>query len=179
MNLKLTLASGCLALSLASIAAAENPTMQFACDTPAGHYSSWSQSISAHGLEIEGKLKVNELRKDKKWIPAAHIIVRAGQEDKSAYGISIFALAKQPDVLFTQIVGDGDPEPIGPLGGMLPRTSEPIAFKLKLDATGALTVNVGGGESTARIGAIKASTLELNCSTVDIEFIDVRLTTID
>lgn len=38
MNLKLTLAKGCLALSLASMAAAESPTMRFACDTRAGHF---------------------------------------------------------------------------------------------------------------------------------------------
>ena len=176
MNLKLTLAKGCLALSLASMAAADSPTMKFACDTPAGHFSSWSQTLSAAVLEIEGKFKVNELRKDKKWSPAVNVMVRGGADDRTSYGIRIFGLAKSPDMLFAELFKAGAREPIGPLGGIL-GTDPQHNFKLKLDATGALTVSVAGAESTTQIGAFKLSEVSLSCSTVDVEFTDVRLTT--
>jgi len=179
MNPHLKLALSSLSLLLASIAHADSPTMQFACDTPAAHYSSWSQTISARGVEVEGKLKFNELRKDKKWSPGANVYLSGGADGKTSYGLRIFGLAKQPDSLFAEVLKGGERAPVGPLGGMMPNNQEPIAFKLKLDAKGTFTLNVAGDESSVQAGAFKLSEFTLSCSTVDVEFSDVRITLID
>ncbi len=176
MKLNLSMASTCLAL-LSSAALADNQSMVFACDTPPGHFSSWSQTLSTRGIEVEGKLKINELRKDKQWAPVVNVYVEA--EGKASYGFHVTGFPKQPDTLFTEMIKAGEKAPIGPLAGMVPNGKDPIPFKFKLDATGAFTVNVGGAESTAQVGTVKISGFTLSCSTVDVEFSDVRLTAIN
>jgi hypothetical protein len=156
-------------------AAADNPRHAFECDTPAGHFSYWNRSVSSREIEITGKVTVNETLKDKKWSPAVAMLFRGGKDQSAPFGLRIFAIVKTPDMLFTELLKVGGRDPIG-LGGVLPRTRNPIPFKLKLDATGLLKVEVAGIEASTQLGDFKPESFELSCSTGDYEFTDVTVT---
>ena len=61
------------------------------------------------------------------------------------------------------------------LGGMIPRTQDPIPFSVALDAGGKLIVKIAGAETTTDVGAFQPQGLSLSCSTGDFEFKNVTI----
>jgi hypothetical protein len=170
------IALACLATALPLVcAAADEVRHDFECDTPAGHFSYWKRSVSGSEIEISGKVTVNELRKDKKWSPAANVFVaRRGDDRTSQYGLRLYAIMKTPDLVFLELLKVGGRDMIGL--GPIPRTDKPVPFSLKLDAAGTLTVTVAGSEASTNVGTFKPNSVELSCSTGDFEFTNVVVT---
>ena len=84
-----SLVIGSLAASGASFA--EEPVHSFACDTPPGHFSDWTQSLSPGPVEITGTLTVNELRTDTKWSPVAGVMLDGGADGRTSFGVRLLA----------------------------------------------------------------------------------------
>jgi hypothetical protein len=160
----------------ATCMAAEPPRHTFECDTPAGHFSYWTQTLAGGQVEVTGKVSFNELRADKKWSPIVNVYLRDGKDRSVAYGMRFSALAKVQDFFVAKLLTPGGEEAIGGLGGVMPRTKEPVPFTLRLDAGGAMTVTVAASEAVAQLGTFKPATVELSCSTGDFEFTDVTIT---
>jgi len=160
---------GSLAASGACLA--DEPVHSFECDTPPGHYSYWTQSLSPGPIEITGTVTVNELRADKKWSPLASVMLDGGADRKTSIGVRLSAILKVTDMYFIEMRKPDGREPLG-LGGMIPRTQDPIPFSVALDA-GKLVVKIAGSEASADVGDFTPQTLRLNCSTGDFEFKNV------
>ena len=165
--------AGALICSLGAplAASAAEPVHEFDCDTPPGHYSYWTQSLSSGAVEVSGAVTVNELRKHKKWVPVASVMFR-GADGKSNAGVSLSALLKVNDMYFVRMKTPAGDTDMG-LGGVIPRTKDPIPFKVTFDATGKLTVSIAGAEATAELGTFRPQILSLSCSTGDFRFTNV------
>jgi len=162
----------CLTITGACVAA--DPVHSFECDTPAGHFGYWSQSLNSGPVEISGTVTVNEVRDDKKWSPLASVVLEGGSDGKTRAGLHLYSVAKVKDMYFVEMMKPDGKEALG-IGGMIPRTKDPIPFKLVLDALGKLTVNIGGAEGTSDLGAFQPRSVSLNCSTGDFEFKNVTV----
>ncbi len=167
-----SLVIGSLATSGASFA--EEPVHSFACDTPPGHFSNWTQSLSPGPVEITGTLTVNELRTDKKWSPVAGVMLEGGADGQTSVGLRLLAILKVTDMYFIEMRKPDGREAMG-LGGMIPRTQDPIPFSVSLDAGGKLVVRIAGEEASTDVGAFQLRGLALSCSTGDFEFKSVTI----
>jgi hypothetical protein len=163
---------GSLAASGASFA--EEPVHSFACDTPPGHFSDWTQSLSPGPVEITGTLTVNELRTDKKWSPVAGVMLDGGADGRTSFGVRLLANLKVKDMYFIEMHKPDGSEAMG-LAGMIPRTQDPIPFSVALDAGGKLVVRIAGAEATTDVGAFQPRGLSLSCSTGDFVFKNVTI----
>jgi len=161
-------------LAVSGACFAEEPVHSFECDTPPGHYSHWTQSLSPGPVEITGTVTVIELRADKKWSPLASIVLNGGTDGKTSVSLRLSAILKVNDMFFVEMRSPNGPERIG-LGGMIPRTQDPIPFSVALDAGGKLVVKIAGSEASTDVGAFQLQGLTLNCSTGDFEFKDVTI----
>jgi len=117
---------------------------------------------------------VIELRADKKWSPLASIVLNGGTDGKTSVSLRLSAILKVNDMFFVEMRSPNGPERIG-LGGMIPRTQDPIPFSVALDAGGKLVVKIAGSEASTDVGAFQLQGLTLNCSTGDFEFKDVTI----
>lgn len=169
-------ALACLITALPLMCAAgEEVRHAFECDTPAGHFSYWKRSVSSSEIEISGKVTVNDILKDKKWSPAANVLVTRRVNDRTEqFGMRLYAIVKTPDLLFLELLKVGGHEAIGL--GMIPRTKDPVPFTLRLDATGLMKISLAGAETSTNLGAFKPDFVDLSCSTGDFEFTDVVVT---
>lgn len=161
-------------LAVCGMASAAEPTHSFECDTPGGHFSKWNRSVSSSAIEVSGTLKVNELREDKKWSPGATVLLAGGANGNTSIGLRLFALLKVKDMFFLEMLKPGGHQDLG-IGGMIPRTTEPIPFSLVLDATGKLTVKIAGTDTSVDVGAFNPKSLSLGCSTGDFEFAGITI----
>ena len=159
----------CLLAIAATSGAAEPPRQTFECDTPAGHFSYWTRSVSASKIDITGKVTVNELRKDGKWIPTTLMTVQSA--DKANFGVRLSMLPKVKDMYFVEIVKPGGNEKLGL--GFIPASSDPIPFAVHIDGSGQLKVSLAGLDGSASTGDFKPANVQLSCSTGDFEFKDV------
>jgi hypothetical protein len=166
----LVLSAACL-FSLAGMAMASEPARHsYECDTPAGHFSYWRRTIAGKTIDVEGKLTVNELRKDAKWTPTAFVVLQGGADEKTRFGIRLYTIPKAADTFFLEIVTPGGNEKLGL--GLIPSTQEPIPFELHLDEKGQFRVDFAGLTSSASAGDFKPASIEFSCSTGDFEFRD-------
>jgi len=173
MKMNFFLAPALLGLAL-NTAAADEPRHAFECDTPAGHFSYWKRTVSAGAIDVSGKIRVNEMLKDKKWSSTAYVSLESEKSVKGRFGFRIFGIAKTPEFFFLELQKVGGREAIGI--GRIAATKEPIPFTMSLDAAGFLKVTVAGADASAQLGAFKPETFELSCSTGDYEFTDVIIT---
>lgn len=153
---------------------AEPVTYSFECDTPAAHWSDWTRSISGGDIRAVGKITVNEIRNDEKWMPAASIMIRGKQDGKdSAAGITLSASKQMPDKIFISISAPGLGESLNL--GTVPSTTAEFQFEVTLDKKGWLHVSLGGQERTRQLKGFEPEKLALSCSTGDFEFTDIRV----
>jgi len=156
-------------IALATTSGASEPAQQnFECDTPAGHFSYWNRTLSGGPIDITGTLTVNDLGKDKKWVPVAFVALRGGPEEKTHFGIRLSTLAKVPDTYFLRMVKPGGEEALGL--GFVPSTKDAIPFAIHLDGAGQLRVSLAGFDASTPVGDFKPTRLEFSCSTGDFEF---------
>ena len=167
----LALSAACLLTITA--AAAEPVRHSYECDTPAGHFSYWRRTLTGKSIDVEGKLTVNELRKDAKWTPTTFVVLQGGPDDKTRFGIRLYTVPKAADLFFLEIVTPGGNEKLGL--GMIPSTQEPISFELHLDDSGQFRVVFAGLESSARSGDFRPASIQFSCSTGDFEFKDFAI----
>jgi len=169
----LALSAACLA-SLSGAALASEPARHsYECDTPAGHFSYWRRTLAGKSIDVEGKLTVNELRKDGKWSPTAFVVLQGGSDDKTRFGIRLYTVPKAPDSFFLEIVKPGGNEKLGL--GLVPSTQEPISFELHLDDAGQFRVVFAGFQSSAAVGDFRPTSIQFSCSTGDFEFKDFAI----
>jgi hypothetical protein len=171
MKLKRFVAWTLLGAAFAVCAAADEPRHAFECDTPAGHFSYWKRTVSATAIEVSGKIKVNEMLKDKKWSSVAFVSLRSEKSPAGDYGLRLYGIAKTPEHFFLELMKVGGRDPIGL--GLIPATKDPIPFTLSLDSSGLLKLTLAGSEASTQLGAFKPETFEISCSTGDYEFSDV------
>ena len=158
---------------LPSAAQADGRAYAFACDTPAGHFSSWSVTTQAPALVITGTLRLNEMIPDKKWSTVATVFIRGGADGKSVYGFHAYDVDRQQKTLQLELLKPGGHEDFG--DDSMKKGQKPVKFRLELTATGTLRANVGGAEKSAELGAFTPTKIELGCSTGDFSFADVRI----
>jgi len=169
MHPKLALSVTCL-LAIAGISGAAEPARHsYECDTPAGHFSSWSRTVSGRSIDVAGRLAVNELRNDSKWTPTVFVILQGGTDDKSRFGIRLYTVPKSPDTFFLELVKPSGTEKLGL--GQMPGTQEPLPFELHLDGN-RLRVSFAGLEASSAVGEFKPASVKFSCSTGDFEFRD-------
>ena len=172
MKWVLRVALGWLAVATPLIgAAAENPRNDFECDTPTGHFTSWTRSVSSRAIEISGKVVLNEVREDKKWTTVANVLLRHGKDRAGRFGIRFYTDKDTTNLLYIELSKIGGRVPIGT--GSTHHSKKPIAFALRLDAAGLLTAAVAGSEASTQLVDFKPDSFEINCSTGDFEFTDV------
>jgi hypothetical protein len=157
----------------ATSAAAETPRTDFECDTPVGHFSSWKRSVSSAAIEISGKVVLNEVREDKKWSTVANVLLRHGKDRGGRFGIRFYTDKETSNLLYIELLKIGGRAPIGT--GSTRHSTKPIAFTLRLDATGLLTAAVAGSAASTQLVDFKPDSFEINCSTGDFEFTDVTV----
>lgn len=153
---------------------AEPVTYSFECDTPAGHYSDWTRSVSTTDIRATGKITVNEIRDGGKWMPAAGIMIRGEQDGKEAVaGVSLSGSKQMPDKIFVSIYtpGEADSKNLG----TVPATTTEFRFEVTLDDKGLLRVSLGGFAGTRQLEGFKPGKLALNCSTGDFEFSEIGI----
>jgi hypothetical protein len=174
MKLAQRVALGWLTLATPLIcAAADEPRHAFECDTPAGHFSHWTRSVSSGAIEISGKVVLNEVREDKKWTTVANVLLRHGKDRGSRFGIRFYTDKETSNLLYVELLKIGGRAPIGT--GSTRHSKKPIAFTLRLDATGLLTAAVAGSEASTQLVDFKPDLFEINCSTGDFDFTDVTV----
>ena len=174
MKLVQRVALGWLAVAAPLICAAtDNPRHTFECDTPAGHFSQWTRSVSNGAIEISGKVVLNEVREDKKWTTVANVLLRHGKDRAGRFGIRFYTDKETSNLLYIELLKIGGRAPIGT--GSTRHSKKPISFTLRLDTTGLLTAAVAGSEASTQLADFKPDSFEINCSTGDFEFTDVTV----
>ncbi|HEV7606613.1 MAG TPA: hypothetical protein VGO61_04715 [Steroidobacteraceae bacterium] len=156
-----------------SAMAAEGARNDFECDTPAGHFSSWNRTVSSGAIEISGKVVLNEVREDKKWTTVANVLLRHGKDRAGRFGIRFYTDKETSNLLYIELLKVGGRAPIGT--GSTRHSKKPIAFSLRLNASGLLTAAVAGSEATTQLVDFKPDSFEINCSTGDFDFTDVTV----
>ena len=91
-----------------------------------GSFLVLKRTLTGGAVEVSGKVSFNEMRSDKKWSPVVNIYLRDENDRSVAYGIQLTALAKVQDFVIAKLRKPGGQDPIGGLGGVMPRTKEPI-----------------------------------------------------
>jgi hypothetical protein len=157
----------------ATAARADDRTYTFACDTHAGHYSSWSMTTQAPALVITGTLRLNEMIADKKWSTVANVFIRGGADGKLVYGFHAYDVDRLQKTLHLELLKPGGHEDFG--NDSMKKGQKPVRFRLELTATGTLRANVGGAEKSTELGSFTPQKIELGCSTGDFSFADVRI----
>jgi hypothetical protein len=157
---------------LARLSPAAEPSYDFECDTPAGHYSYWSRTISHGTATISGTITVNEKRADPRWNPTitAMFYLESG---KSGFGLQIFMDGIAKDVFFLRITQPGSTKET-PFG-TIPSDTKSIPFTVSLDQHGMLQVSVAGQSGSEKIEGFRPKLIQLSCSTGDIEFKNVTV----
>jgi hypothetical protein len=171
MNATLVFAIG--ACLLPGLASAEEPTYGFECDTPPGHYSYWTHSISSSHMTVAGTVTVNEKREDPKWNPTIGVLLYPLNEPGRPFGLQIFELNAQKDVLFLRLTvpGSDDEAPFA----MIPSDTKSIPFRLSIAADGTLEVTAAGKSTSRKLEGFRPKRLQLSCSTGDFEFLDIKV----
>jgi hypothetical protein len=162
-----------LILISGSALAGEPPVHQFECDTPPGHYSYWTRSLSSGDISVEGTIAVNELRADKRWHPTV-LISFSSNSPGERIGLQIYTLGSGSDELHLRVLLPGkDNEE---LFATISRTEKLVPFTVSLSSSGTLKVTAAGHEHSAEVKGFTAEKLQLSCSTGDFEFQQIRVT---
>jgi len=169
------IAIACLITALPVLCVAgDEVTYTFECDTPAGHFSYWTRSVSSTEIEVSGNVTLNAMLTDKKWSPTVLAAFRGDKAHPKQYGVHVWGIAKTPEFLFVELLKVGGSDRIGL--GVIPNRKEPIPFSLRLEASGLLKVTVAGSDASTELGGdFKPKSFELSCSTGDFEFKDVTV----
>ena len=125
-------AAGLLAVN--GLALAAEPVFEFECDTPAGHYSHWSQTLDSGKLTVEGTVTIHEKREHDRWNPVASALFIGNPS--GGFGLQIYTLKAQQDVLLLRITEPQtrDETPFAMLAG----DTKSIPFSLTLGKDGRL-----------------------------------------
>jgi hypothetical protein len=163
------------ALALSPLArSADEVTYSFECDTPAAHWSDWTRTLTGAVVRASGKITVNEMRSDERWMPAASVMIRGKQEGKAAVaGVSLSGSKQKPDRIFISINSPGQSESLN-IGTVASTTTE-FTYEVTLDAKGLLQVSLGDQKSSAQLKDFKPEKFALSCSTGDFEFTETRV----
>jgi hypothetical protein len=153
--------------------AADAPTYGFECDTMAGHFSSWTRSVTTKEITVKGSIAVNEIRPDKKWVATASVLLRGDARHRDSYGIRLYVPSKEPDIVVVELLKIGGNSPIG--AASIPRTKKALPFTLALTPTGTLKATLGDGAASVELGAFTPGKIVLGCSTGDFSFADVGI----
>jgi len=162
--------TGCL-LVIGGIARAADPIHEFECDTPAGHFSHWSQTLEPGKVTVTGTISINEKREHERWNPVASALLIGNPS--GTLGLQVYTLKTQKDVLLLRITEPEtrDPAPFA----MLPGDTTNIAFSLTLGKDGTLAVTAAGKTASTTIKGFKPRKFQLSCSTGDFLFSEVAI----
>jgi len=153
--------------------AADAPTYGFECDTMAGHFSSWTRSVTTKEITIKGLIAINEIRPDKKWGATASVLLRGDAKNRASYGIRLYVPSKEPDIVVVELLKIGGNNPIG--AASIPRTKKTLPFTLALTPTGTLKATVGDGAASVELGAFTPGKIVLGCSAGDFSFAEIGI----
>ena len=110
MKRAITILAGCL-LVTSGLARTAEPVFEFECDTPAGHFSHWSQTLEPGKVTVKGTVTISEKREHERWNPAAAALFIGNPS--GTFGLQIYTLKTRKDVLLLRITKPGtrDEEP--------------------------------------------------------------------
>jgi hypothetical protein len=154
-----------------SLARAAEPVHEFECDTPAGHFSYWSQTLKPGKVEVAGSLEISEKREHERWNPTVAALLVA--DPKGSFGLQVYSLKSQKDVWFLRITkpASQDEEPFARSPG--DATSSPISLDVAKDGT--LAVTAAGKTARTTVKGFTPSKIRFSCSTGDFLFKDVTI----
>jgi hypothetical protein len=161
-----------LALAAGSAALADERVFSFECDTPPGHYSSWTVTTKSPAITLTGTLRINEIRQEKKRVGVVNVYFKGGVDGKSAFGFRAYD-ADRNGSLFLKLLKPGGHDDFA--GKPLKAGNKKIPFRLELSAAGTLRARVGDEERSTELGAFVPRTIDLGCSTGDFSFGDLRI----
>ena len=82
---------GCL---LTRLSVAAEPTYDFECDTPPGHYSYWTRTVTHSNVKLAGTITVNEKREHERWNPTISAVFYPDGK-KGGFGLQIYSISTQ------------------------------------------------------------------------------------
>ena len=159
-------------LLLTRFARASESVHEFECDTPAGHSSHWSTTISSSKVAITGTIEIKEKLEHERWNPVASVFLIA-KGSGSAFGLQVYTLKSQKEFLFLRLTKP-DAEAEAPFA-MLPADTTTIPFSLTLAANGTLDVTTADKSASISIKDFAAEKVMLSCSTGDFRFSSVKI----
>lgn len=165
MKKKLILAA---LFTLSLTASANAGPMEYGCDTASGRFSAIELELPSVGLQVAGKIKAVELRKDPNWLPAANVRISSidGQQSAAVRMTAENAKAKVTNAyLEGEVDGSarqGSPQSVA-LGAETP-------FSLKVATPKEVVLMIGS--QTARLPVVLGDKVKLSitCSTGDFIF---------
>jgi len=168
-----TFLASCAALLCATgVARATESAHEFECDTPAGHSSYWSTTISSKKVTITGTVTIKEKREHEQWNPVANVFLVSG-DSGGALGLQIYTMKSQGDHL---LLGIAKPHAdLEPPFAMLPGDTTTIPFSITLAGDGKLTVTAADKSASTSIKDFAAEKVMLSCSTGDFHFASVKI----
>ncbi len=150
---------------LVSASAGQAAPKTFGCDTAAGRFSAFKETVRAEGLILRGTITPNEFRKDKRWAPSGW--VRIGDDDTHVR-IRLLAddgAAKEADILVST-VSDGKTRE-GTIGSV--KIGQSVSFSISV-LENSVRVAAGGKSTEVALTLPKEVELSLACSTGDFVF---------
>jgi len=154
-----------------SLARAAEPVHEFECDTPAGHFSYWSQTLKPGKVKVAGTLEISDKRQHERWNPTMTALFVA--DPKGSFGLQVYSLKSQADVWFLRITEPDrqDEEPFA----MIPGDTTSIPFSLAFTKDGTLEVTAAGKTARATVKGFKPGKIRFSCSTGDFLFKDITI----
>ena len=168
MKRAITILAGCL-LVTSGLARTAEPVFEFECDTPAGHFSHWSQTLEPGKVTVKGTVTISEKREHERWNPAAAALFIGNPS--GTFGLQIYTLKTRKDVLLLRITKPGtrDEEPFAMIAG----DTTSVPFSLTLGKDGRLEVTAAGKTATTTVKGYEPRGFQLSCSTGDFLFHEV------
>lgn len=154
-----------------AIAAAQTGPMTYGCDTASGRFSMIEIEMPAAALQVSGKIKPVEFRKDSNWLPMANLRLESidGQQSAAVRLGTDNAKSKQATAFME-----------GEIDGAT-RRGEPLkvdlgaetAFSLKVLSPNNVVITIGGQSARLPVVLGNRVKLKVSCSTGDFIFSEV------
>jgi hypothetical protein len=170
--MKTFFASCAVLLCVTGLVRAAEPVHEFECDTPEGHSSYWSTTISSKKVTVAGTIDIKEKREHDRWNPVANVFLIA-KGSRDALGLQIYTLKSQSGFL---LLGLAKPNTdLEPPFAMLPGDTTTIQFSMSLAGNGTLTVMAADKSTSTSTKDFVAEKVQLSCSTGDFRFSNVKI----
>ncbi len=148
-------------------AAALAAPFNYACDTPAGHYSEISQTQAGPAYSLRGSITPLQWLDDRRWASLGQVRLENGDRSRSIAVKVVRQPRTNQAAIEVTLQSDGEPrtETLGAVG-----LNQAMAFELRLDASGEGVVVVGGQRRAFSLNLGPNAKVQVICSTGEYLF---------